>query len=192
MIREFTREEISHLREWHASPTWTDKKVDAVYLTLIDLLDTVEHLQSTDANADGAAAFNGDQLEALAKLIERGSHLTESNSARKEIAAKIRAIRSQPAAAAVDDPLIAELRSWKETDGMGDDARRKVWLMHKAADALALRAAPAASDAELLALIDFVHNRPSNSIDPDRIDGAEETLAAFRSSQQQQREGGEK
>jgi len=30
--------------------------------------------------------------------------------------------------------LIAELRGWREMDGMSDDARRKLWLMRKAAD----------------------------------------------------------
>lgn len=30
--------------------------------------------------------------------------------------------------------LAAEMRCWQETDGMSDDARRKLWLMRKAAD----------------------------------------------------------
>ena len=32
--------------------------------------------------------------------------------------------------------LTDELRGWKEHDGMSDDAIRKVWLMHRAADRL--------------------------------------------------------
>lgn len=32
--------------------------------------------------------------------------------------------------------LIAELRGWHEIEGMSDDARRKLWLMRKAADAI--------------------------------------------------------
>ena len=35
------------------------------------------------------------------------------------------------------ETLIAELRGWKETDGMSDDARRQIWLMARAADQLA-------------------------------------------------------
>jgi hypothetical protein len=30
--------------------------------------------------------------------------------------------------------IVEQLRDWKETDGMSDDARRKIWLMRKAAD----------------------------------------------------------
>lgn len=36
----------------------------------------------------------------------------------------------------MSDPkhFLAELRGWSETDAMSDDARRKVWLLHRAAD----------------------------------------------------------
>ena len=30
--------------------------------------------------------------------------------------------------------LVAELRGWGEVEGMSDDARRKLWLMQRAAD----------------------------------------------------------
>lgn len=34
----------------------------------------------------------------------------------------------------MDDDLVRQLRGWEMTERMSDDARRKVWLMIKAAD----------------------------------------------------------
>lgn len=34
------------------------------------------------------------------------------------------------------DMLVSELRGWNEREGMSDDARRKIWLMKRAADVI--------------------------------------------------------